>query len=370
MSKTAIIVALAIVVAIGALAGTKMLQFKTLGEMENPQTPVMVTHVQASPQRWENAINTVGSLQAVDGVVLAAEEPGKIVEIAFTPGSHVASGDLLVQQDISIEKAQLRAAEAAAELADSNLKRIRQLLRQNSASQSDVDQALAEYQQASARLDEVKARIIKKSIRAPFDGKLGVRQVSLGQDLQAGDPVVVLQKLDPIQVNFLIPQRQLPRVSLGLPVRVGLDDRDFQVEGRITAISPEVDPVTRNVRIQAQIDNPQEQLLPGMYVTLSVVLPASRDVVAVPATAVLFAPFGNSVFVIEDDPDNAGGKVVRQQIVKTGRSRGDFVEILEGLKGDETVVSTGAFKLVNGQRVTPDNSMSPSFSLNPNPADS
>ena len=370
MSKTTVIVVLAIVLAVGALAGTKALQFKTLGSMENKPNPVKVTHAEASLQQWENVIETVGSLEAVEGIVVAAEEPGKIIEIAFTPGGHVQAGDLLVQQDISIEQAQLRAAEAAAELAESRLERVQRLLKQNSASPSDVDTAQAEARQADARVDEVKARIRKKSIRAPFDGKLGVRQVSLGQDLRVGDRVVVLQKLNPIQVNFLMPQRQLPRISLGLPVRVGLDDRDFNVEGSITAVNPEVDPMTRNVRIQARIDNPGEQLLPGMYVTVGVVLPDVSQVIAVPATAILYAPFGNSVFVIEDDPDREGGKVVRQQIVTTGRHRGDFVEIRDGLKGGEVVVSTGAFKLFNGQAVEPDNSMAPSFSLDPQPKDS
>ena len=370
MSKTTIIVALAIVLAVAALAGTKMLQFQTLGAMENPQAPVTVTFAEAKAERWENLIDTVGSLEAVDGIVVAAEEPGKIVSIAFQPGTHVAAGDLLVQQDVSIEQAQLRSAEAAAELADSNLSRVKRLLSQNSASQSDVDKARAEARQAQALVDEVKARITKKSVRAPFDGKLGVRQVSLGQDLRVGDPIVVLQRLNPIQVNFVMPQRQLPKLAVGLPVRVGLEGQDFVVEGRITAISPEVDPVTRNVRLQAQIENPGEQLLPGMYVTVGVVLPASVDVIAIPVTAVLYAPFGNSVFVIESDPDNPEQKVVRQQIISTGASRGDYVQVVAGLKGGETVVSTGAFKLFNGQPVTPDNSKAPEFSLNPKPKDS
>ena len=371
MSKTTIIVALAIVLAVGALASTKALQFQTLGSMENPQAPAIVTFAEARSGSWENVIETVGSLEAVDGIVVAAEEPGKIVKIAFQPGTHVAAGDLLVQQDVSIEQAQLRSAEAAAELAASNLSRVKRLLKQNSASQSDVDKARAEARQADALVDEVKARITKKSIRAPFDGRLGVRQVSLGQDLRVGDPLVVLQRLNPIQVNFVMPQRRLPSLSLGLPVRVGLEGQPFVVEGKVTAISPEVDAVTRNVLLQAQIENPDEKLLPGMYVTIGVVLPESLDVVAVPATAILYAPFGNSVFVIEDNPDESvGGKVVRQQIVTTGTNRGDFVEVLAGLKGGETVVSTGAFKLFNGQPVKPDNSKAPEFSMNPNPKDS
>ena len=374
MNKTWVVVAVAIIAAVGGLVATKALQFKTLGEMQNIPQPVKVTYAQVKPQTWENVISTVGSLRAVDGIVVAAEEPGKIIEIAFTPGSHVAAGDLLVQQDISIEQAQLRSAEAAAELADSNLQRIQRLLKQNSASQSDVDTARAEARQARALVDEVRARITKKSVRAPFAGKLGVRQVSLGQDLRQGDAVVVLQKLHPIQVNFVMPQRQLPRFSVGQTVRVSLADQPFSlgpVEGKITAINPQVDPVTRNVSLQAEIDNPDERLLPGMYVTVDIVIPASENVIAVPATAILYAPFGDSVFVIEDNPDTTvGGKVVRQQIIKPGLTRGDFVQVVSGLKGDETVVSTGAFKLYNGQSVETDNSLSPAFSENPEPEDS
>ena len=374
MKKTAVVVAIAILLAIGGLVGTKALQFKTLGEMKQTPQPVTVTYAEVTPQTWENAINTVGSLRAVDGIVVAAEEPGKITEIAFTPGSHVDAGDLLVQQDISIEQAQLRSAQAAAELAESNLRRIQRLLKQNSASQSDVDKAQAEARQARAMVDEVRARITKKAIRAPFAGKLGVRQVSLGQDLRLGDPMVVLQRLNPIQVNFVMPQRQLPRFSVGQTVRVSLADQPFNlgpVRGRVTAINPQVDPVTRNVSIQAEIENPEERLLPGMYVTVDIVMPQSENVIAVPATAILYAPFGDSVFVIEDNPDtSAGGKVVRQQIIKTGRTRGDYVQVIAGLEGGETVVSTGTFKLFNGQRVLPDNNLAPGFSENPQPKDS
>lgn len=369
MNKTTVVVILAIVLSVGALVATKAMQFQTLTSQAGEQPPAKVTFAETVLSHWENKLSTVGSLAAVDGIVVAAEEPGKIETVAFTPGGRVASGDLLVQQDISIEQAQLRSAEATAELANNNLRRIQRLIKQNSASISDLETAQAEARKASAQLDEVKARITKKSIRAPFGGRLGVRQVSQGQDLRVGDPVVILQKLDPILVNFYMPQRQLHLLALGLPVQVTLEDQQLSIKGEITAINPEIDPATRNVRIQARINNPNEQLLPGMYVSVDVVLPEKLAVIAIPKTAILYAPFGNTVFVIEDNPDT-GSKTVRQQIITTGRSRGDYVEITSGLNVGETIVTTGAFKLVNGQPVEPDNSMAPQFELNPKPKDS
>lgn len=368
MKKTTVVVVLGTLLSIGALVGIKALQFKTLSEQQYEQPPAKVTHGEVMDTQWESRLDTVGSLAAVDGVEVTAEQPGKIVAIAFKPGTHVAQGDLLVQQDVSIEQAQLRAAEAAADLAKNNLRRVRRLIAQNSASVSDLESAEAEAKQADAQVDEVKARITKKSVRAPFAGRLGVKQVSLGQDLAVGEPIVTLQNLNPIQVDFFVPQRQLPLMAVGLAVRVSLPQQDLSITGEITAINPEVDAQTRNVRVQARIDNPDEQLLPGMYVNVSVELSKPLKVLAVPSTALVYAPFGNSLFVIEEN--ETGGKVVRQQIVKTGITRGDFVQITEGLTGEETIVTTGAFKLFNGQPVEPDNSMAPQFKLTPNPVDS
>jgi len=353
---------------IAVLAGIKAMQFSFLMEMgeQYQPPPVKVTYATVSPQQWENRLQAVGSLEAVDGIMLTAEMQGKIERIAFTPGAHVDAGDLLVQQDTSIEAAQLRAAEAAAELANSNLARAQRMIKQNGVSISDLDTAQAQARQAAAQVEQVKAQIAKKSLRAPFAGRLGVRQVSLGQDLQAGDAVVLLQKLDPILVNFFVPQRQLNQVAEGQRVRITVEDLGgLQAEGVITAINPLIDPATRNVQVQARLDNATEQLLPGMFVSVDVILPQQLPVIAVPSTALLYAPFGNSVFVIEEGEN--GGKTVRQQIVQTGITRGDFVEITSGLKGDETIVTTGAFKLFNGQTVEPDNSMTPTFELQPTP---
>ncbi len=368
MKKTTILAIIGIPAAIALLAGIKALQFKSMMDAGAHYQPpaVKVTFTKVDAQQWENRLQSVGSLEAVNGITITAELQGKIEKIAFTPGTHIKAGELLIQQDIRTEQAQLRAAEAAAQLANSTLERSRRMIKQNGVSKSDLESADAQAKQAAAQVEEVQALIARKSLRAPFDGRLGVRQVSLGQDLRPGDPVVILQKLDPILVNFHIPQRQLAQVQAGLKVRVTIVDlNDLQVDGVITAINPQVDTATRNVQVQARIDNPQEQLLPGMFANVDVILPTPHNVLAVPATAILYAPFGNSLFVIETNAD--GHQVVRQQIVKTGISRGDFIEITQGLKGDETIVTTGAFKLFNGQAVEPDNSLAPEFQLQPKP---
>ena len=374
MKKTTLIAVLGIPAAVALLVGIKGAQFSFLGQQAASfaPPPVKVTFTQAQPQTWENLLQTVGSLDAVEGVMVKAEQPGKIVNVAFQPGGHVNAGDLLVQQDTSLEQTSLRSAEAAAELADSNLQRARRMIKQNGVSISDLDSAEAQAKQAAAQVDNVKAQIAKKSIHAPFAGRLGVRQVSLGQDLRDGDPIVALQKLNPILVNFFVPQQQLPLLQPGLEVRVTLEDlNNLHMKGTITAINPQIDKATRNVQVQASVENADEQLLPGMFVSVAVVLPDPKPVLAVPATSILFAPYGDTVFVIEDRPqEKGGGKVVRQQIVKVGETRGDFVSIVSGLKPGESVVTTGAFKLFNGQAVEPDNSMAPPFELDPKLKDS
>lgn len=368
MKKTTLIAIVGIPVTIAVLAGIKASQIGSLIAMgeEYQAPPAKVTYATVEAQEWENSLPSVGSLDAVDGITITAELQGKIERISFTPGAPVKAGDLLVQQDIRTEQAQLNAAEAAAELAANTLKRARRMIQQNGVSVSDLESAEAQARQAAAQVEQVKAQIAKKSLRAPFDGRLGVRQVSLGQDLQAGDAVVILQKLDPILVNFFMPQRQLVYLKEGLQVRITVTDlNNLQVEGSIIALNPQIDPATRNIKVQASLSNAGERLLPGMFVNVDVILPQPRQVLAIPVTALLYAPFGNSVFVIEENEN--GQQVVRQQIVQTGATKGDFIEIVQGLEGDETIVSTGAFKLTNGQRVEPDNSMSPEFSLNPTP---
>jgi membrane fusion protein (multidrug efflux system) len=245
-------------------------------------------------------------------------------------------------------------------------------------SQAQMDAAVASYQQALADAENLRATIAKRTIRAPFSGRLGIRQVNLGQMLEAGDEIVTLQALEPIFVDFLLPQQDLTRVATGMVVRVATNALPGQVvEGRITTINPKVEEATRNIKIQGTIKNPGEQLRPGMYVDVAVVLPKPKDVLAIPVTSVLYAPYSDSVFVVEEPKEQTqkpadgqpAGKVLRQQFVHLGEKRGDFVEILSGLHAGEAVVTTGVFKLRNGQDVVIDNKLQPEFKLNPKPED-
>lgn len=306
--------------------------------------------------------------------MVTAELTGKVVHIAFESGTMVQAGDLLVQQDISSEKAQLRGAEAVRDLAKVNLERLSKLLTDEAISQSQYDDAAAKFKEDAAQVDNIQAIIAKKTIRAPFAGRLGIRLVNLGQTLNEGEEIVSLQSLEPIFVNFLLPQQQLPQIQRGLRVQVTTDALPGQIiEGEVTAINPQVDSSTRNLRVQATVANSQERLRPGMFVKVAVLLPVQEKVLAIPATALLYAPYGDSVFVVEEkksEKDGQSGKIVRQQFVRLGEKRGDFVSVVSGLKEGETVVSTGAFKLRNGQAVVVDNTLAPEFKLIPNPAES
>ncbi|GAB6906207.1 Efflux pump, RND family, membrane fusion protein [Desulfosarcina cetonica] len=373
MKKTIFFSLIGLVVLVILLGGIKGLQIKSMiaqGEqMAPPPTPVTTAAVNSA--RWSMALTAVGSLEAVQGVTVTAEISGKVTRIEFEAGRAVARGDLLVQQDVSTETAQMRSAQASMELARLNLKRARELLPENVITRANFDTVEAAFKQAAAQVDTIRATIAKKTIRAPFAGRLGLRQVNLGQNLSEGDPIVVLQSMDPIFVNFQLPQQELALIKRGLTVNVTTDALPGEtVAGRITAINPVVDRATRNIRVQATMVNPEEHLRPGMFVRVAVALPTIREVLAIPATAVLYAPYSDSVFVVEPAPaDGKAGKgsVVRQQFIRLGEKRGDFIAIASGLKAGEVVVSTGAFKLRNGQPVVVDNSLAPDFTLTPKP---
>ena len=371
MKKRVIFTIVGLLVLIGVLAGIKGLQISQMvanGKQFVPP-PETVTAFEVHPDSWESLLTSVGSLEAVQGVMVTAELKGKVEDIAFKPGEMVRAGDLLVQQDISSETAQLRASEASAALAKITLERIRKLLTEKTVSQSQYDNADAQYKEAAAQLDTIRSAISKKTIRAPFAGRLGIRLINLGQILNEGDAIVSLQSLDPIFVNFSLPQQQLAQVQPGLTVRMTTDVLPGRViEGKITAINPAVDAATRNIRVQATAANPQEKLRPGMFVNVAVVLPAQEKVLPIPATAVLYAPYGDSVFIVEEkksDKNSPPGKIVRQQFVQLGKKRGDFIAVASGLNGGETIVSTGVFKLRNGQAVVVNNALAPEFKLMP-----
>lgn len=303
MKKRIFLTLALILLLIAILGGIKFLQIRRLMEQgaEFIPPPVTVTAASVQEYTWETLLSAVGTLEAVQGVTVSAELPGKVTHIAFRSGDMVKKGTLLVQLDTSSERAQLPGADATVTLAQLNLRRADQLLAEHIISPAEHDQAVADFRQARAEADAIRATIAKKTIRAPFAGRLGIRMVDLGQMLSEGQAIVSLQQLDPIHVNFLLPQQQLSGLRSGLPVRITGDTMPDQiVEGRINALNPEIDSTTRNIRIQATLANPDEQLRPGMFVNVAVVKPETRQVLTIPATAILYAPYSDSVFIIEE----------------------------------------------------------------------
>jgi len=334
--------------------------------------PEAVTTIVARQETWPASLAAIGTVAAVQGVTVSADLPGLVEAILFESGRSVAAGDLLVRLDTRQEQAQLAAAEAQLELTRLNLERTRGLADQGVVSRADFDRSLAEDRQAEARVGEIRATIQRKQIRAPFAGVLGLRQVNLGQYVAGGDPVVPLQSLHPIYVNFSLPQQDVAQLKVGRQVRAraeGTAGGGFT--GRITALDSVVDEGTRNVRVQATFPNPDGRLRPGMFVDTDVVLESERDVVSLPASAVSFAPYGDSVFVVGDldGPNGQSYKGVKQQFVKLGATRGDQVAVLSGLEAGAEVVTSGAFKLRNGARVSVNNEIQPSNDPAPKPED-
>ena len=371
---TLAIVGLALV--IGAIVYAKLGQFSAMGDAAASMAmpPETVTAVVANSAQWEQVISATATVSAVQGVTVSAEVSGRVSRIAFESGAMVAAGEVLLQQDTASEDAQLASAASAAALAQADLVRVRKLGKRDLASEDAVDRAEAQVKDTVAQVGMTRALIAKKTVRAPFAGRLGLRLVNLGQILGEGDPIVALQTLDPVHVDFSVPQRQLAQLHQGMQVRVTADAAPGQTfSGEIIAVSPEVDPATRNVRVRALVGNPGETLRTGMFANLDVVLPDRRSVLPVPVTAVLYAPFGDSVFVVEEQRNEQSGateRVLRQQFVRLGQARGDFVDITDGLKAGETVVTSGVFKLRSGASVVIDNTLAPEPRLEPRPSDS
>jgi membrane fusion protein (multidrug efflux system) len=370
---TAITIVLAVIL---GLAGVKTWQIRTLiaaGQAFVPP-PETISAAVAREEKWQDTLTAIGSINAVQGVTVSPEIAGKVSEITFESGAVVVKGDLLVRLDTSSEEAQLRAIEAQVELAQLNADRTRQLRTNNTVSQSELDAVEATLKQEQGNADTIRATIEKKTIRAPFAGQLGIRLVNLGELLDVGKPIVSLQALLPVFADFSLPQQELARLKTGLAVRVASDTYpDQHFDGTLTAINPDLDATTRSVRLQATFANAEQLLRPGMFVRVEVIFPDEQTVLAVPATAILSAPYGDSVYVIESHPAKNGGKpeaVVSQKFVRTGRSHGDFISILTGLKAGDRVVSAGVFKLRNGMSVQENNETTPKPSNSPKPGDS
>jgi membrane fusion protein (multidrug efflux system) len=356
------------VLAIGGLAALvlllvliKAMQIGKMMSMKPPMPVETVTSAVAKEEDWAPALSSVGTISAVQGAVVSSELGGTVAEVKFQNGGVAKKGDILVRLAATSEDADL-------ELARSDLMRTRDLAARKVISKAELDAA-------ESKLKQKEGAVEKREVRAPFDGQLGIRLVNVGQMINAGQQVVSLQALDPLFVDFAVPQQNLPNLVQGLEARVRTDalgdDRVFV--GKVTAINSSVDTATRNVSVQVTLDNHDHALKPGMFAKIEVILPTKKKTLVVPGTAVSYAPYGDSVYVIEKKKDDKTGKesqTIRQAFVRVGEARGDFVSITAGIKPGETIVGTGVFKLRNGMAVTINNDLAPKPQLNPTPADS
>jgi membrane fusion protein (multidrug efflux system) len=367
--------AICLLIAIGVFVfGIKVLQIGKMMSTPMVMPPTTVSSAVVKEEDWAPTLSAIGSVSAVQGAVVSTELAGVVAEINFQNGGVAKKGDVLMRLDSSAEEAQLRTAEADLELARANLERERNLAARKVVSQQEFDAAQSTFGQKQGAVDNMRAFITKKEVRAPFDGMLGIRQVNVGQMINAGQQVVQLTGLDKVYVDFALPQQNLPKLGTGYDARVHADALPgHEFKGKVTAINSMVDAVTRNVGVQATLENPGHELRPGMFVKVDVVLPEKSKTLVIPGSAVSYAPYGNSVFVIDKKKDPKTGKEsqsLRQAFVRIGEARGDFVAVTEGLKAGDVVVSTGVFKLRNGMPVVINNDLAPKPQLNPKPMDS
>lgn len=360
---------------IAAIGTYKFLQIRAAiaqGSSYKPP-PETVTSIVAREEEWPATLSAIGSVEAVQGVMLSADLSGVVREITFTSGRRVAKGQVLVRLDVSQERAALAQAEASRDLSRLNLERAEKLTEQGVIAQSELDRLRAESRQTDASVQAIEATIGRKTITAPFSGSLGLRQIDVGQHLNEGDPIVPLQALDPVYVRFSLPQQDVNQLRTGSQVRITAEElpgREFL--GKVTAINSIIDEGTRNVAVQATLSNKDGMLRTGMYVDVGVDLGTASRAITLPASAIAFAPYGNSVYVIEQlkDPKGKPYKGVNQRFVKISRERGDQVAIVSGLKPGEEVVTSGAFKLRQGAAVVVDNTVQPGNNPAPKPTDS
>ena len=366
---------------LGAVFGTKALFNYMMNKSiaESPQPTVAVSTTEVLADSWARSIGTVGSIRAVNGVELSTEFEGTVAEIRFRSGQAVEQGTVLLELDAAADRAQLKSLRAAARLAQQEYERFRSLYKQGSISKSELDRRESQRDQAEANADAQAELVERKTLRAPFSGQLGIRQVDKGQFLPPGSPVVNLFQMDPIFANFSLPEQQLPLISEGLPVQITLRSQPDEVfTGEITAIEPGVDTATRNFNVQATLANPEGKLRPGNFARVRVQLPEADDVLVVPRTAISYAPYGNSVFVIEEQnsgEDEQAGEgetklVARKRLVTLGNERGDLVAVTKGLEAGEVVATSGLLKLRNGAPVRKENDVEPPKDPDPDPDNS
>jgi membrane fusion protein, multidrug efflux system len=371
MAKKIILTVLGLILTVGVLVGIKVGQFQAMFAQQAhaaiPPEAVAISPVKADS--LHAIVEATGSVTAAQGVTLNAEVAGTVRRITFESGQFVKAGEVLVELDNDVEKAQLQAAEANAALAHSNLESSRPLLSSGAISNNAFLAQDAQAKSADAEIARLRAMVGKKTIRAPFAGTIGLRQVNLGQFVGNGTPIVSLQALDPMYVDFTLPQQRIADLNVGVPVHVSTDVFPDKIdEGQLTAINPEIDASTRTIKVRATFKNPDGRLRPGMFARVQVLLPGSEAVLLVPATAISYAPYGDSVYVVEPSKDGKE-QIARQKFVRLGQARGDYVVVTKGLSAGENVVIAGAFKLRNNAPVMINNELKPEPSENPKPTD-
>ena len=375
MAKRMILMLLLMVAILGGLGFAKYRQVEAAIAMGASFQPpaTAVTTVVAKRETWPSTLSVIGTAAAIEGVTVSADLPGTIDKIHFESGQWVHEGDILVELDTRQERAQLASLEAQRDLAKVNYDRAQELVKAGVISRSDYDSATAQQKATEAQVGDIRAAIARKTIHAPFSGSLGIRQVSLGQYLAAGQAIVSLQSLSPIYVNFGVPQQDTPKVIPGHVMRVTNSDLPgMAFTGRITALDSVISEQTRNIQVQAIVTNKENKLRPGMFVQVELPLGQPREVVPLPASAINYAPYGDSVFVVTEMKDPKGNtyRGVRQQVVKVEGSRGDQVAVISGIKPGDEVVSSGVFRLRNGAPVQVNNTVKPENSASPKPEDS
>jgi membrane fusion protein, multidrug efflux system len=371
-------------VVVGVLAGIKFAQISSLiraghaAEAAGPPPEAVATDV-ARGGTWDSAFDTVGNVAAARGVTISNESPGVVRAIRFESGAKVRAGQVLVELDASVERAQLASLKARLQLAGSNAQRTRNLVQSGAYTKAQLENDDAQLKTVAADVSALQAEIERKVVRAPFAGKLGIRSINLGQYLNPGTPITMLESAEEVFVDFTIPQQELARIPVGSTTRITLPGTQPPriLEGKIAALDPTVDPTTRAVKLRTSVKDDKDELRPGMFVNVSVLLPEKVNVISIPSTAILKAPYGDSVYVVEnrkDDkgqpvkgPDGKPAKLARQQFVKLGQSRGDFVAVTDGVKPGQEVVTQGAFKLRNGAPIMVNNQIKLKPSLTPNP---